>query len=61
MPEELAAKGVKLNTYELPVEERQRWVEKGAVPVWESWKKTTESKGFSETDAVLEFILHPAR
>ncbi len=53
--QELRDKGIEVNTIELAPEERQRWIERGALPIWEEWVKTAEGKGFKDARAILEY------
>lgn len=44
----------KVEIYELPASERQRWIEVGGVPAWEKWVKDSEKKGFKNARTILD-------
>lgn len=46
--------GKTIEVYELPEEERQRWLEKAGKPIWEKWVKTMQSKGISNAQEILD-------
>lgn len=54
--ETLRGKGIEVNTIELTPEERARWVERCAGPVWEKWVGNAEEKGHKDARAVLDFV-----
>jgi len=46
-----------IEIYTLPDEERQRWIDAGAKPVWEEWVQKMESQGHSRTREILNAAL----
>lgn len=57
----LRDKGVEINTLELSPEERVRWIERGATPIWETWVTSAEKKGFTDAQAILDEALGTAK
>ena len=51
--EKAAAEGKKIDLYELPDAERQRWLDIGGKPIWEQWVKSMEAKGHSNARDIL--------
>ncbi len=45
------------NVYRLPPDERERWLEIGAKPVWEAWVSDMEAKGYANTRDILNTVL----
>lgn len=45
------------NIIELSAEERQKWVDLGAKPIWENWVKTMEKQGVSDARQILDTTL----
>ena len=43
--------------YELSAEERQKWIDVGAKPIWESWVSTMEKQGVTGARQILETTL----
>ncbi len=42
------------NLHTLSEEERQRWIEEGAEPVWENWVRKMENAGYDNAREILE-------
>lgn len=53
--DQLRAKGVEVDTFELPPDELARWIEVGAKPIWDWWVKSAEDKGFTDARAILDY------
>jgi len=50
-----------ISIYTLPDEERQRWVDVGAKPVWETWVDKMESQGHTKAREILNEALSMMR
>jgi TRAP-type C4-dicarboxylate transport system substrate-binding protein len=46
--------GKTIEVYSLPEEERERWLAQAGKPIWESWVKTMEGKGFANAREILD-------
>lgn len=46
-----------ISIYTLPDEERQRWIDVGAKPVWDEWVKKMESEGYTRAREILNAAL----
>ena len=53
--------GYDLTVYSLPDNERERWVEVGSKPVWESWVKRNEGKGYKAARKILNATFELAK
>jgi TRAP-type C4-dicarboxylate transport system substrate-binding protein len=49
--------GYPINTYNLPKEERARWIAQSGKPLWQEWVKKMESEGRTDAQAILDAIL----
>jgi TRAP-type C4-dicarboxylate transport system substrate-binding protein len=47
--------------YELPAEERARWLEVGGKPIWKEWVKKMEGKGLTSAQKILDATLELAK
>lgn len=52
-----AAGGHKINMYNLPQAERERWLSVSGKPLWGQWVKKMESKGNKDAQAILDSAL----
>jgi TRAP-type C4-dicarboxylate transport system substrate-binding protein len=57
MMAEAAKKGIKVDVYELPESERQRWQEVAGKPIWKDWLKKMNAEGHKDAQAVLDELL----
>ena len=48
------ATGKSIEIYNLPADERQRWLDKAGKPIWEKWVKSMEAKGVSNAREILD-------
>jgi TRAP-type C4-dicarboxylate transport system substrate-binding protein len=53
--------GYDLEVYSLPDEERERWIKVGGKPLWESWVKRLEGKGYKEARNILNAAFELAK
>ena len=53
--------GYDLDVYSLPDEERERWIKVGGEPVWDSWVKRMEDKGYKEARTILNAAFELAK
>ena len=60
MAKPLADEG-KVEIYELPASERQRWTETGGTPAWEKWVKDMEKKGYRDARDILNLATGKTR
>ncbi len=51
----------KVEIYELPASERQRWTEAGGTPAWEKWVKDMERKGYGNARDILNLATGKTR
>ncbi|NWG02630.1 MAG: TRAP transporter substrate-binding protein [Syntrophaceae bacterium] len=47
--------------YELPPEERAKWLEVGGKPIWRDWVKKMEEKGLTSAQKILDATLELAK
>lgn len=45
------------NVYALSAEERQKWIDVGAKPVWDKWVASMEKQGVTNAKKILETTL----
>jgi len=50
----VAKAGITLYEYTVPADEQQKWIEKAAKPVWDSWVKAQTEKGLTNAQAILD-------
>ncbi|MEJ2156108.1 MAG: TRAP transporter substrate-binding protein [Desulfobacteraceae bacterium] len=51
--EKVKSVGKTIEVYDLPAQERERWLEKAGKPVWEQWVKSMEAKGHANARDIL--------
>ena len=49
--------GFEVNIYELPQEERAKWLEVGGKPVWDNWLNKMKKGGHPEAKEILDALL----
>jgi TRAP-type C4-dicarboxylate transport system substrate-binding protein len=49
--------GKTIEVYDLPDEERQRWLEVGGKPIWNQWVERMKSQGHPEAQEILDSAL----
>ena len=55
--EKAKKEGFEVNIYELPKEERARWLEVGGKPVWDNWLNKMNKSGHPEAKEILDALL----
>lgn len=49
--------GFEINFYDLPANERARWLEVGGKPIWDQWVKKMKNAGHPEAQEILDSAL----
>jgi TRAP-type C4-dicarboxylate transport system substrate-binding protein len=51
--EKVKSEGKSIEVYDLPAQERERWLEEAGKPIWEQWVKGMEAKGHANARDIL--------